>query len=230
MEQSPLSGNVDSDPSIALSLPHPPSPHRSSPRSPSRPRCQAETGGGARGAGWQRPGGEPRGTRGESCVRGTCVRAARTHTHTHTHFCAHTHKRAERGGKEGAAAEEKWVRSGAVTWSCWLPRSQQQPPPPPARLPACRRFPPPPPPPTAAPGRLRGGQFNPSPEAAAAGATSGALPLLPGAPACLSQYGTGERKRVNESPKIQHPKEPATFRVLMEATYQQSKSDGKRKM
>lgn len=78
---------------------------------------------------------------------------------------AHTHKRAERGGKDRAEAGGggKWVRSRAVTWSCWLPRFQQ-PPPPLAR--------PPPPPLPAAPARLRGGRFNPSPAAAAAAATA----------------------------------------------------------
>ncbi|CAN8220231.1 unnamed protein product [Coccothraustes coccothraustes] len=37
----------------------------------------------------------------------------------------------------------------------------------------------------------------------------------------LSQCGAGEQERVNESPKIQHPEEPAVFSLLMEAPHQE---------
>ncbi|XP_032532350.1 uncharacterized protein LOC116780979 isoform X1 [Chiroxiphia lanceolata] len=159
-----------------------------------------------------------------------CAGCAHTHTHTHTHTFVFTPTNAP---KEAAKRERRRRKNGSGAGQ--LPGHAGSPGPSSShrrRLPACRRFPPPPPPPAAAPGRLRGGQFNPSPAAAAAaaGATSGAPSLLPGARACLSQSGTGERKRVNESPKIQHPKESATFRVLMEATDQQCKSDGKRRI
>lgn len=79
-----FSGNVDSDPSLALSLPHPPSAHRSSPRSPRRPRRQAETWQSGEGSGRAAAGGKPRGSQGESRVRGTWIPGC-THARTHTH-------------------------------------------------------------------------------------------------------------------------------------------------
>ncbi|XP_071887478.1 uncharacterized protein [Anas platyrhynchos] len=103
----------------------------------------------------------------------------------------------------------KWVGGGAVTWSCWLPRSQQQPLPPPARSP------PPPPPPPAAHSRLRGGQFNPSPAAAAAAAaaaTSGAPGRCWRARVCVSHTpvpgSERESTRVRKS-SIQQSRVPA---------------------
>lgn len=104
-----LSGNVDSDPSIALSLPHPPSPYRSSPRSPNRPHRQAETRRGGAGSVLEAAGGKPWGTHGR-VVREGHVCGLRAHTHTRAHTSGLTHTSAP---KEAAKRERRWRKNGS---------------------------------------------------------------------------------------------------------------------
>ncbi|XP_030326422.1 uncharacterized protein LOC115601039 [Strigops habroptila] len=166
------------------------------------PRGRAQTRRSGEGGGGQRPGGSLGG-----CTHARAHTCTRARSHTHLYARSHAQTLRKRRQRRSGGVGGKWVRSGAVTWSCCSPGLSS------SSSSRSRRLPARPPPPPADPARLRSGRFNPSPAAAATtAATSGAprccclaLVLLSHSPA----PGSGrESTRVRKS-SIQKSQLPA---------------------